>query len=88
MSKYATSIILLSLVLTACAPISVVKTNQLDIARMTPDCKNYARQIRYLEAQLTRPSTWHGSASAEQERSYNATVRSLIWQVREQCQKS
>ena len=87
MSKYA-SIILLSAIVSACAPISVVKSNQLDIARMTPDCKNYARQIRYLEAQLTRPSTWHGSASEEQERSYNATVRSLIWQVREQCQKS
>ena len=86
MSKFA-SIILLSALVSACAPISVVKTNQLDIARMTPDCKNAGRQIRYLEAQLTRPSNWNGDASAEQERSYNATVRSLIWQVREQCQK-
>jgi hypothetical protein len=83
------SIILLLAVLTsACAPTSVVKTNQLDIARMTPDCKNRDRQIRYLESQLTRSSTWQGDASVEQERSYNATVRSLIWQVREQCQKS
>ena len=85
MSKYA-SIILLSATISACAPVSVVKTNQLDIARMTPDCKNADRQIRYLEAQLTRSSHWHGSATAEQERSYNGTVRSLIWQVRERCQ--
>ena len=87
MSKYATSIILLSLAVSACAPTSVVKTNQLDIARMTPDCKNRDRQIRYLEAQLTRPSMVVGNASAEQERSYKATVRSLIWRVREECQK-
>lgn len=87
MSKYAL-IILLTALTSACAPISVVKTNQLDIARMTPDCKNRDRQIRYLESQLTRSSTWQGDASIEQERSYNATVRNLIWQVREQCQKS
>ena len=81
------SIILLLAVLTsACAPISVVKTNQLDIARMTPDCKNRDRQLRYLEAQLTRPSSVLGTATSVQERSYKATVRNLIWQVREQCQ--
>lgn len=83
MSKYA----LIMLLFTAgCAPISVVKTNQLDIARMTPDCKNAGRQMRYLESQLTRPSHAYGDASAEQERSYRATVRSLIWRVRQECQ--
>lgn len=86
MSKYATSIILSSLLFTACAPISVVKTNQLDIARMTPDCKNAAIQVRYLESQLTRPSKVYGDASAEEERSYHATIRSLIWRVRQECQ--
>jgi hypothetical protein len=81
------SIILLLAVLTsACAPTSVVKTNQLDIARMTPDCKNRDRQLRYLEAQLTRPSLVLGTTTSVQERSYKATVRNLIWQVREQCQ--
>jgi hypothetical protein len=86
MQKYAI-ILLLAGLTSACAPISVVKTNQLDIARMTPDCKNSGRQIRYLEAQLTRPSSILGGVSSEQERSYKATVRSLIWQVRELCQK-
>jgi hypothetical protein len=86
MSKF-TIILLLAGLTSACAPTSVVKTNQLDIARMTPDCKNRDRQIRYLEAQLTRPSSIVGGVSSEQERSYKATVRSLIWQVREQCQK-
>ena len=86
MSKYAASIILSSLLFTACAPISVVKTNQLDIARMTPDCKNAAIQVRYLESQLTRPSKVYGDASAEEERSYRATIRNLIWRVRQECQ--
>lgn len=86
MQKYAI-ILLLAGLSTACAPTSVVKTNQLDIARMTPDCKNRDRQIRYLEAQLTRPSSITGGVSSDQERSYKATVRNLIWQVREQCQK-
>jgi hypothetical protein len=86
MSKF-TIILLLAGLTSACAPTSVVKTNQLDIARMTPDCKNRDSQIRYLEAQLTRPSSIVGGVSPKQERSYNATVRSLIWRVREQCQK-
>jgi hypothetical protein len=87
MQTNAALILMLASTLVACAPNSVVKTNQLDIARMTPDCKNRDRQIRYLEAQLSRPSTVLGNATAEQERSYRATIRNLIWQVREQCQK-
>jgi hypothetical protein len=87
MSKFTSLIILLSALVSACAPTSVVKTNQLDIARMTPDCKNAGRQIRYLESQLTRPSTVYGETTVEQERSYKATVRSLIWRVRQECQR-
>lgn len=79
-------VIALAVTLVGCAPATVVKSNQLDIARMTPDCKNKDIQIRYLENQLARPSHVLGNAQAEQERSYRATVKSLVWQIREQCQ--
>jgi hypothetical protein len=86
MLKTSCSLILASAILAACAPTTVVKSNQLDIARMTPDCKNKHAQLRFLESQLSRPSgVLRDNATAEQERSYRATVMTLIWDIRQQC---
>ena len=89
MSKNVTTsslILAFALLVSACAPITVVKTNQLDIASMQPDCKNRDAQLRYLEAQLRRGTGMLESVNDAQQRSYRATVMRLIWEVREKCQ--